>query len=353
MNAEAIAERKLPEPGTQEWLNWRRSGIGGSEAAACVGMHHYMTLVDMVMRKRGQSEFTGNEATERGKALEPGIRRAIELMDGCTVTGEVSMVHQELSWMKATLDGFKITDNETRPVQIKTHAAYPEIAAQYGPSGSDQFPDHERVQVVHEMAVADVEREDLVVLLADNEAMKVLAHMATSGVDVDVIARYINNLGLRRYTIERDREIEQELIDAERDVWERYIAGDETPTDITKADPKGKPREATPKEETMVQALKQSWLERKRAEISVDMITDQIKDQIGEDAGIKTSVGTVTWKKNKDTVRDVTDWEGIAVRCFESMDQEKIDALLAEFTETKTKEGSRVFRVPTGWKKDL
>jgi len=347
MNAQAII------PGTPEWHERRRGGFGGSDAAAVVGMSRYRNLVDLILEKRGLSEpQKTNDKMRRGKLVEKGIRQALALLTRGIVFGEQFVQHPEHEFMFATLDG-RYADG--KPFQIKTHADYPEVRAQYGASGTDQFPDEERLQVVHEMACADVEEEDLVVLLTDDGALEVLSYMVEQGVNLDIVASYIVALGLRTYTVRRDRELEAELIEAERDAYARYIKGNETPVDISKAQPDDEIRDADEEAEEIAAALKPAWLAREKTDAAYEAEKARMQQSIGLSAGIVTRLGQFTWKKNRNSESEVTDWQTAFKQAVEQASLSEVERLTIIRANTKTvvKEGPRVFRVPAAWRKEI
>src|SRR5690606_38820092 len=54
-----------------EWLEWRKKGIGGSDAAAIVGLDKYRSAFDVYAEKVGlKAEEPDNEAMRQGRDLE-------------------------------------------------------------------------------------------------------------------------------------------------------------------------------------------------------------------------------------------------------------------------------------------
>jgi putative phage-type endonuclease len=93
------------EQGTDEWLTWRKDGIGGSEAGAIMGSSPYMDVMELYQRKLGLiPEITANAAMTRGHLLEPVARVEFELETGLSMKPGCYM-HPEHSWMRASLDG--------------------------------------------------------------------------------------------------------------------------------------------------------------------------------------------------------------------------------------------------------
>ena len=55
----------------EEWLEWRRRGIGGSDAAAVAGLNRWRSPMQVWLEKTGQIEGSGdNEAMYWGRILE-------------------------------------------------------------------------------------------------------------------------------------------------------------------------------------------------------------------------------------------------------------------------------------------
>src|SRR5690606_20076292 len=66
-----------------EWLQARRRGIGGSDAAVIAGLDPFKSPVRLWMEKRGEiEEEPAGEAAEWGLLLEPVIAREFERRTG-------------------------------------------------------------------------------------------------------------------------------------------------------------------------------------------------------------------------------------------------------------------------------
>lgn len=112
----------------EDWLSGRSSqGIGGSEAAAIVGMSPWLTAVELWRQKVGLSQpkdLSGNEAVERGIRMEPAIREFFKaLHPECTVSHFPYdlLFQKERPWLFASLDGEIVREDGKRGVlEIKT-----------------------------------------------------------------------------------------------------------------------------------------------------------------------------------------------------------------------------------------
>lgn len=58
-----------------EWLMWRRKGIGGSDASIVCGLNKYKSPLELWMDKLGMLEVTeSGESAYWGSILEPIVR---------------------------------------------------------------------------------------------------------------------------------------------------------------------------------------------------------------------------------------------------------------------------------------
>jgi len=93
------------EQSTEEWLSWRRQGIGASDAPVIMGHSPWQKESELLLLKTGQmKERPANGAMQRGKRLEPLARLAYVNHTGIDVA---PMCVQSLAyaWMRASLDG--------------------------------------------------------------------------------------------------------------------------------------------------------------------------------------------------------------------------------------------------------
>lgn len=173
------------------WLNERRKGIGGSDVAAIVGISPWATPLDIYEQKLGIAPPAHEtEAMYWGTALEPAIRQAYSDKTGYLVKKpENAFVHPKYSFMRANLDGIVLNDN--RITEFKTAST----SKGWGEPGSDEIPDYYLTQVQHYMAVVDRPVCDVAVLVA--------------GRDFSI------------YTVEADKELQEQLIEIEAEFWNK------------------------------------------------------------------------------------------------------------------------------------
>lgn len=147
------------------WLAGRRRGIGASEAAAVLGESPWQSPYSLWAEKTGEIELNAeaNEAMEWGLALEGPIfdaylRRSKQegrLAPSFTIYRNEKYPHQF-----ASLDAFQRSSDggPDIPVQIKTAGIFKRN------EWEDDIPLIYQIQVQQEMAIADADREILVVL---------------------------------------------------------------------------------------------------------------------------------------------------------------------------------------------
>lgn len=90
--------------GTKEWHEWRRQGIGASEAPDIMGIG-YNTPYEWWARRVGlipNKEITSS--MQRGNDLEPLARMEFERMTGIKMTPALKE-HHEIPWLRCSLDG--------------------------------------------------------------------------------------------------------------------------------------------------------------------------------------------------------------------------------------------------------
>lgn len=138
-------------PQSPEWHDWRRNGIGGSDAPIIMGVSPYdTTLYDLWQEKAlGITKKVMNPGMRRGINLEEKARQAFEEMTGIIVMPDC-VVHEEHKWLRASLDGIDYTRQHM--VEIKCPNKKDHALALEG-----KIPDHYFPQCQHQMLVTGLE----------------------------------------------------------------------------------------------------------------------------------------------------------------------------------------------------
>lgn len=343
---------------TEEWLQERRKFMGSSDAPAALGMSRWCSPLEVAREKktaRTSEHHPQPETPEmrRGHVLEPVVACLYEKVTGRTVSTCPSAISNEHPFMAASPDRAINEGPDDALLECKTHVIW--TRDQYGEAGTDAVTDYEFIQVQHQMAVTGAKRVDVAILFGEGQALQILSEMLDSGnVALSFAMRMAEQMEFCIFPVHRDEDFIATLIEAEREFWTRYVEGDEIPEDYAKIAPRSGIRKATEDEEESAQKLKTAWILSKRAEPLFEDAKATMQDAIADAEGIDTREGVITWKKNKDTVKAVTNWEAIA-RYFgtEYCSPDGFDEIVKEHTEEVVKPGPRVFRVPASWKKEL
>lgn len=369
------------KPGSPEWLEERRSRICASDTPKILGYSRWGDALDVCIEKWGEQESKApSSAMVRGLDLENAVALAYSKRKGIELEPGFFAEHSDYPWMAATPDR-KIKGNGGL-VQIKTHLHW--LSDEYGPDGSNVYPEAELVQVLHEIEVAGAEYADLVPVFGSDQVFDMLVYLLKTGkIDDEEASIYmLEKMDLRVFRIERDDDLQEAIIEADKEFFEKYVLPHEIPPDAPTFQNKDSIRKATDEEIKIIQALKARWIEQRRAEEALEDIKARAKKAIGEDKGIDAGSGEkITFSKNKDTTEEVINWEKIAKHfkvpeeivhqasetvvnwekavkmspTIAGIPSELWDKIIADHTEVNvTRKGVRTFRVPhQKWAKEI
>lgn len=264
----------------EKWLEYRRTGIGGSDAAAVVGLNPYVTPYSLWADKTGRlPEKEDNEAMRQGRDLEDYVAQRFMEKTGKKVRRKNCMLqHDEHDFMLADIDREVI--GEKAGLECKTTSVMNLKKFKNG-----DFPDQYYVQCVHYLAVTGFDRWYLAVLVL--------------------------NQGFYVYEIERDEEEIAALIEAEKEFWNTYVVPDIMPavdgckptSEAIGAIFPGNGGECGLGCSNTIRnylALKES---KKQVEREMDRLEQEIKTQLGENETGYCGDYTVKWKKqSRETV---------------------------------------------------
>ena len=149
----------------EDWLNYRKQGIGGSDASVVCGISRYKSPVELWMEKTNPLPYQeAGEAAYWGTQLEGIVRAEFTKRTGI----EVEIVRQLLQseenpFMLANLDGVcEHPDYGTCIFEAKTATAY-----KTG-EWEDAVPDEYQLQIQHYMAVTGFRAAYIAVLIGGN-----------------------------------------------------------------------------------------------------------------------------------------------------------------------------------------
>lgn len=184
--------KKVMTSSHEEWLKLRSGYIGGSDAAAVVGLNPYSNAFSLWMEKTGQQpSFEGNLATKTGTFLEPFVAQLFEEQTGKKVRREnASIFNDEYPFAIADIDRQIV--GEDAGLEIKTTSS---LATKKFKNGS--YPPQYYVQATHYLAVTGKAKWYLAVL--------------------------IGNSDFKVFEIPRDESEIAALMQAEKDFWENHV----------------------------------------------------------------------------------------------------------------------------------
>ncbi|WP_035547859.1 lambda-exonuclease family protein [Burkholderia sp. 9120] len=188
----------------EDWLKVRKSGIGGSDAAAAVGLNPYMSPLELWLDKTGRDAGLAkpdphdtSEPIYWGTLLEPIVAAAYTQQTGNRVRKVNAVLqHSTISFMLANLDREIVGVPGVQILECKT-------AGEFGARlWRDGVPEYVQLQVQHQLAVTGKLAADVAVLLCGQK--------------------------LEVHRIERDDELIARLIPLEARFW-RYVETDTPP----------------------------------------------------------------------------------------------------------------------------
>ena len=148
-----------------DWLEYRKTGIGGSDASVVCGISRYKSPVELWMEKTGQlPPQEAGEAAYWGTMLESVVREEFTKRTGIEVSKpSVILQSEEHPFMLANVDGIcEHPELGTCIFEAKTASAYK--AGEW----EDTIPDEYMCQVQHYMAVTGYQGAYIVVLIGGN-----------------------------------------------------------------------------------------------------------------------------------------------------------------------------------------
>ena len=148
-----------------EWLEYRKKGIGGADVSVVCVINKYKSPVELWLEKTGQLQYSeAGEAAYWGTQLEALVRNEFTKRTGIEVnTVSQILQHEDYPFMFANLDGTCQHPNYgTCVFEAKTASAYK--TAEW----EDKIPDEYMLQIQHYMAVTDYKGTYIAVLIGGN-----------------------------------------------------------------------------------------------------------------------------------------------------------------------------------------
>lgn len=262
-----------------DWLEYRRLGIGGSDASVVCGISRYRSAVELWMDKTGQlPPQEAGEAAYWGTQLEPFVRAEFTKRTGIWVDHRSEILQsEEHPFMLANLDGIcEVPDVGICAFEAKTASAYK--AGEW----EDTIPDEYMCQVQHYMAVTGYVGTYIAVLIGGNT--------------------------FKWRFVERDEELISMLIELEAAFWTHVQDGTPPPLDGSDASAKflaERFHDSIPKSHIILPDTAADLLAQyDKACEQLEVITEQkqraenfLKEMMGENEVGTSGERIVTWKR--------------------------------------------------------
>ena len=258
-----------------EWLALRRKGIGGSDAAAILGLSPWKTAMDVWLEKTGEYiEDEDNEKMYWGRALEDIVAQEFANRTGLKLRRKNAiLIHPKHHYMLANVD--RLIVGEKAGLECKNIGYY---SAEHWYAG---VPEYYQTQVQH--------------------------YMAVTGFPVWYVAVLIGGQEFKYYKIARDDYFIRQLIEAETEFWYMVETRTPPPVDGTKASTElikklypeaeeGKEIDLPFEAFELIQQYEQACEEEKRIQLIKDEAANKLKDMLGTAERGSIHGRTVIWQ---------------------------------------------------------
>lgn len=191
---------------TESQLKDRKTGIGGSDAAAVCGMSKWKTPVDIFIDKTSEDvgEGINNRFTYWGSRLESVLIEEYIKQSGINVKTDNPVIrHPKNNFMLANIDGMA---EDGAIIECKTAS----FSDGWGDAGTDEIPDEYLIQCAHYAVIYDAPRVDIAVLIGGND--------------------------FRIYTYNRNHVMEGILVKRETEFWNDFVLKNTPPPSLRKDD---------------------------------------------------------------------------------------------------------------------
>lgn len=270
------------------WLAMRRTGIGGSDVSALVGMSRWEAPIELWEDKTGRVPLTDgylSEEAEMGTLLEPVVRDRFARVHNVEVRHAGMFRSTEYPWMLANPDGLVVTSTGLEGYEGKTCG--PWQAHEWGTVDEPLVADHAELQAHWGMAVTGLPGWWVACLIAGQRN----------------VYRYVP----------RDDAIVNDLVEISKHWWHTYVLGDAEPpadgSDACKAYISKRYRLASPGTSVEVDAeefeelagLRSKLLQaEKDATRDHDALKNRVRRHIGEAAALRSGDKVLaTWDHTK------------------------------------------------------
>ncbi|MEL3944477.1 YqaJ viral recombinase family nuclease [Streptomyces sp. LNU-CPARS28] len=276
-----------PDLDREQWLAARRTGIGGSDIAAILGMSKYRSPLELHLDKLGELADVPRspelvEAAFWGHQHEPTIAQVFAERTGLgVVEGPGMLAHVERRWMLANVDRYVIEPSEAAPsslLEIKTRSAF--------------------------------QLDEWLLGVPDGPALQTHWYLAVTGYSHAHVAALLGGNRLLIHRVERDEGLVEHLVEIAGRFWQGVLDRVPPPVDGSKATEallgrlyKVAPDRVTVADPAEVLPLLERRLElqarEQRTADELREVDNRLKAVAGEAEVVKTQGAVAfTWKQN-------------------------------------------------------
>lgn len=274
----------------QAFLERRKTGIGGSDVAAVLGVSKWKTPYQLWLDKTSDTVTEKeNDLLHFGSVLEQVIADEYARRNNVKVLRRNQMYrHAEHPELIANIDRYIVGG---KILECKTCNAF--ASAKFG-EGGDEVPDEYLLQVQHYMHVTGYHSADLAVLIGGNE--------------------------YRQFSLKYDADLAHYAADKCVEFWNDYVVPQVPPPATANDDlvryynaKAGATITATEEIATLIDEYKRLKGVEKEVKANLEAIATNVKLFAGENEIIQDVFGKTlaTWKKGKD--RATVDWKALAI----------------------------------------
>ena len=310
----------------EEFLERRKSGIGGADVAAILGLSKWKTPYQVWADKTGRSpEKDESEYLHWGNVLEQVVADEFVLRNpGRKVQRRNEMFRsKEHPELIADIDRYIVGGGV---LECKTSNAF--ALSDWGETGSDNVPEYYLTQVQHYMYVTGYHEAVLAVLIGGNH--------------------------YRQYEIGYDAELTEWMAAKCVEFWNEYVLKDCPPPVTVRDDLKsifpGNAGEVKTADAAFVKMLNDycdAQNAEKEAKKQKEIAASELKLWLENAESVVDGDGKtlLTYRKSKDTVATITDWEQLAREMLPPGTLS--DEVIERFTQrgVVTRPGSRMIKV--------
>lgn len=176
---------------TEEQRIKRRNGIGASDSPIIMGYSSYKTPYELYLQKTGliSDEDEQNELQYWGNEIEPLIIKRFAEQNNLEVSFPDTIYHPEYDYIFANLDGYIASENAV--VEAKNANSFQR--KEWDSACQDGIPLTYLIQIAKQVAVANATKGYCAVLIGGNEYMQ--------------------------FVYERDKELEEMILNADKKFW--------------------------------------------------------------------------------------------------------------------------------------